>query len=421
MGLKKNGLSLVLPLILVAVILLFGTRSAGQEQMEPASSDTRPHYRISVLTFEPGKDLFSAFGHTAIVVRYMASGQSKVYNFGTFDFRRKDATWRYIKGDLNYWLSVSTLSSTLKRYRNFGRGALIQRLDLNPDRARWLAKTLEAETHPSRRHYQYRHFENNCCIRVRDLIDQATGGKLRSTFEQENTRGSYRQWTRSLMADHLFYRVAVDFVLGPAGDRDLTRFEEQFLPRVFSEDLALVSLSEPRRPLVVDTQRLDPTGRGTTADAHPVVLTVLVGLAVLFVFGVAIPVALGHGVLSRRLLGMSLFVWALFAGALGLLLVFLQTTSHFCTHDNENHVLVPLTHLWLVYPGFRLLFRADIPRKLQWTTTFYLGLSLSALFLYWIGKVCALFTQENARYFVPVLVVNLLLFLAMRRSFHRER
>ena len=43
-------------------------------------------YQISLLTCDPGDQLYSAFGHSAIRVLEKSTGEDLVFNYGTFDF-----------------------------------------------------------------------------------------------------------------------------------------------------------------------------------------------------------------------------------------------------------------------------------------------------------------------------------------------
>ena len=93
---------------------------------------------ISLLTFGPGDETFSKFGHDAILVRDPRQPPLRrelVFNYGTFRF---DSPWLimdFLKGKLSYWLSVSTLDRTLAAYRAANRSVSQQELSLSPEAA----------------------------------------------------------------------------------------------------------------------------------------------------------------------------------------------------------------------------------------------------------------------------------------------
>src|SRR5206468_3124083 len=105
-----------------------------------------------------------------------------VYNFGTTDFLRSDLATAFLRGHVPFWLSVSTFSSTLAAYRAEDRSIWVQELRLTETQSEWLAARLRWQALPANRSYPYDHFVDNCTTRVRDLIDQASGGRVRAAL-----------------------------------------------------------------------------------------------------------------------------------------------------------------------------------------------------------------------------------------------
>src|SRR5665647_1045297 len=62
---------------------------------------------ISILTVDPGQELYTIFGHTAIRVTDETLKIDRVYNFGTFDSSSPFFYVEFLRGDLNYFLSIS--------------------------------------------------------------------------------------------------------------------------------------------------------------------------------------------------------------------------------------------------------------------------------------------------------------------------
>src|SRR5262245_2561812 len=81
---------------------------AAPSPAEPAKDAPPPEppdmLDIEVLTFGPGDHPFFKFGHDAILVRDVAAGQERVYNFGTFRFDSPRLIGEFMKGRLTYWL-----------------------------------------------------------------------------------------------------------------------------------------------------------------------------------------------------------------------------------------------------------------------------------------------------------------------------
>ncbi|HCY46412.1 MAG TPA: hypothetical protein DHU89_06985, partial [Flavobacteriales bacterium] len=63
--------------------------------------NTKPgETEIYILTCSPGADLYSVFGHAAIVVKTPTS--DFVYNYGTFNFDTENFYLKFAKGQLPY-------------------------------------------------------------------------------------------------------------------------------------------------------------------------------------------------------------------------------------------------------------------------------------------------------------------------------
>ena len=71
---------------------------------------------ISVLTCGTSTEVYALFGHTAIRVKDKANGIDVVYNYGAFDFSTPNFIGRFVKGDLQYFV---TNGSYIDFYYNY--------------------------------------------------------------------------------------------------------------------------------------------------------------------------------------------------------------------------------------------------------------------------------------------------------------
>src|SRR4051812_47276231 len=53
---------------------------------------------ISIITIEPGDEIFEKFGHNAIRVQDAFSGTDLLYNYGVFDFFEHNFVIKFLKG-----------------------------------------------------------------------------------------------------------------------------------------------------------------------------------------------------------------------------------------------------------------------------------------------------------------------------------
>ena len=97
-----------------------------------SSQQISENARFSILTCSPGKELYSAFGHTAIRFSDSLNGEwvDVVFNYGTFEFS-DDFYIKFAQGRLNYMLDIQEFSTFYRQYILSGRGILENELMLN--------------------------------------------------------------------------------------------------------------------------------------------------------------------------------------------------------------------------------------------------------------------------------------------------
>jgi Domain of unknown function (DUF4105) len=314
-----------------------------------------------VLTFGPGDQTFSKFGHDALWVHDPQAARKRrdqVYNYGTFRF---DSPWLildFLKGKLNYWLSVSTLDRTLASYRAANRSVDAQELALSPDQARAINDFLIENVKPENAAYRYDYYRDNCATRIRDVLDRHLGGELRSA-SQGAARLTYREHTRRLTVDAPVLFFALDLALGPLIDRPISEWDEMFLPARVQAKLEQLKTATGE-PLVRRGFPLVQARREPPLEVAPgfrwgwLLLGVAVGGA-LYLLG-----RLQRG-WARKSLAAALGALGFVAGLLGVLLLILWLlTDHEVTYWNQNVLLCPV---WaLAMPVLARDFARSAPR-----------------------------------------------------------
>ena len=195
----------------------------GGAHAQPATADAQAAPRIGVVTMGPGDIFWERFGHDAIVVDDGAPGGPTSYNFGFFDMAEDGFIGRFVRGEMEYMLVALPLEEDLRYYREVGRGARLQWLDLDPAQAQALAAALAENARPENARYRYDYYTDNCATRVRDAIDRALGGQLRRQLEVRSSGDTYRGESVRLASPAPWMRVGFDLGLGPFADRPLTR------------------------------------------------------------------------------------------------------------------------------------------------------------------------------------------------------
>lgn len=335
----------------------------------PRSARAEPgdDLRISVLTFGPGDHPFARFGHNAVVVRSTTPKETKVYNYGTYEFSSPTLVRDFLASRPRYWLSVSTLSSTIVSYRAQNRSITEQELALSPAQRQRIAARLAHDALPENKHYLYDYYLDNCSTRVRDVVDEVLGGRL-----HDATRGparlTYRGHTARLVADQLPIFLGLDLALGGAVDRPITEWDETFLPESLAAGLRKVRLATPagEAPAVSRESRLFVAERPPLPSDPPNRIPFLGFVGSLIGGTLALLGYLGRSRLAARITFAALLsILGLVTGLLGSLLAYLWlATDHVVAHRNEN--LFQLSPLGLLVVPLALWAATGAPRGRGW-------------------------------------------------------
>ena len=312
-------------------ILLFGVLPvAGQAPGQPGDE-----LEFSVLTFGPGDEIWEPFGHIGLRLRNLRTGADHVFNWGVFSFEQEGFLGRFLRGEMLYSMGADPTAGTLRLYERLNRTIDEQQLDLTASEKTELWQLLAANLREP--DYRYDYFLDNCSTRVRDLLDQATGGLVRPALESRPD-ATYRFHTRRLTQQVSAVFSGMDVLMAGRTDRPQSAWEASFAPLILSEELDRVVLDrpgQPPRPLVAGRARLFEADRSPLPEEpdflvwRDVVPGWLCGLVVLW----------GSRAASRWRRGAAAVaagLWSLLTGLAGALLVFMSFTAHVFAHWNEN-------------------------------------------------------------------------------------
>lgn len=232
------------------LIILAAAITAGARSQDSLS--------ISLLTCSQGRDVSSAFGHSALRVKDYNNGRDFVFNYGTFSFEEPHFFLRFLKGDLNYFLSVNSFNAFKRSYDAVGRGIVEQPLNLTKAQAAEIYAFLLDNYKPSNRYYLYDFLQDNCATRIRDIFDR-NGFSVSDTL----TGYTYRDELQRLVGDRRWMMFGIDLILGAKTDRKITVRESTFLPDRLSEVLTAYSNTEiDGEPLASSPSRISMPARG---------------------------------------------------------------------------------------------------------------------------------------------------------------
>lgn len=171
------------------------------------------HIIISLLTCDPGAELYARFGHTAIRVQDTELNQDWVFNYGLFSFQQPHFYSRFIKGETYYQLGVEYTSSFYAAYAAEGRRIFEQKLDLNQDQALVVRDALLTNYRPENREYLYNFVFDNCATRPYHLLYPED-----STSHTGANGPTYRQLIHRCVGTCSISAFGIDLLLGPKAD-----------------------------------------------------------------------------------------------------------------------------------------------------------------------------------------------------------
>ncbi len=320
----------------------------------PVTSDTgvgpvATPLTIEVITWGQGEPVWERFGHNAIRIRDARAGSDFAYNWGMFDFNQPNFLGRFLSGDTKYWMEPTPTAMMVDFYQRLGRPATIQRLNLSPSQAMELQRFVEWNAREENKWYRYDYFLDNCSTRLRDALDRALGGQLRREWGGDTTRHTFRSEALRLVEGLPFTQQGMDIALGRPADRDMTAWEEAYVPMRLRDRLRTVRIAGAGGasvPLVASEYEVAASSHVVEApvwprhDARNLVIGTLLGL--LFALSA---VRAGRDRRWGVLFGGVGSVWAFVVGLLGVILLLAWTmTRHQFWYANENLLLAnPVT------------------------------------------------------------------------------
>lgn len=296
---------------------------------------------ISILTCEPGEELYSVFGHNAIRV-YEPGEFDVVYNYGTFEFS-DDFYLQFAQGKLNYKLSRSGFPDFNYEYLMTNRKVDEQVLALDSLDKQRLFDLLEENYLPENRYYLYDFFYDNCATRIRDMLEKALGDRLVWHTQFPENEITFREMIQRYLGKMHWGDFGIDLALGMPCDKRMTARQNMFLPDEVLIEANLATLDG--HPLVLETNELllsQDDLKMPLGTNWPLIISLLVAL-----------LALLDLVLYRIGKLKNLFVPRLilvFYGLLGVAIFLLWfATDHVTTKFNFNLIWASPLYLFFIF------------------------------------------------------------------------
>ncbi len=205
-----------------------------------SSRDLSGFSEFYLLTYLPGEELYSVFGHSAIRLKDPVQGIDLVYNYGTFDFSTPFFYIKFVNGNLPYQLSRTSYATALRQMKQEKRSVLQQRLALTLEEKKKLYNVLETEYLPENRSYTYRFFKNNCSTKIRDIVKSSVKQDIK--YEETRKKLTFRQLVHRYMDQKPWTKLGTDLMLGKMADKYASTEETMFLPDYLTFHFALATV-----------------------------------------------------------------------------------------------------------------------------------------------------------------------------------
>ncbi|MFT3827301.1 MAG: DUF4105 domain-containing protein [Chitinophagaceae bacterium] len=333
--------------------------------------------KISLLTCSPGEELYSTFGHSALRVKDDYYGSDVIYNYGTFEFN-DEFYMKFVRGKLNYFLSVEKYDEFVGSYQWEKRGIIEQELQLTCAEKQALVSALGLNMRKENRYYKYDFLFDNCTTRLRDIISKHTSNRVlfKNILPEEVPTFRNLLYTYLNAGGQHWSKLGIDILLGSKLDKKVTNEQAMFLPEILMKGFDNAYTSG--HPLVKSKQTIlsaAPIEPATTWFRPELLFTALFVLIGLLSFNK-----------NRRIArAMRIFdvVFFMLLGLLGVLLLFMWFgTDHIVCSNNYNLLWALPTHLPVAF---------ILHKQKKWLQQYFIVTLIIALLL----AVCWLFLPQQ--------------------------
>ena len=354
----SHFLNLNLAFSLIFFCVLLDAQKSSAQGIQAAFNDDQIPPNLSslhfyLITVDVGDQVWDNFGHTALRIYNEDSNTDVVFNWGTFDASGGvlDFSWNFFKGIMDSRLTTSTPSQEFSLYSAQRRTVWQDKINLTNPQQRRLYQRLLWNLEPPNTTYDYQYFFNNCTTKIRDYLDESLDSSLSSRFDGM-TDLSFRDHVRAHYKSVGLVGISLDILMNSDIDRQVSEWEEMFLPLKFRERLLQiesdVAENGERKMLLSDSQLIaEFTPPTVVTDPYRFTFYLLtLPVAFLFLMIRKIPqiyhatrsrVGLRFPKLNYRLLAILGGVTSIFSGIYGLLMLGSWFISgHTDTHHNVN-------------------------------------------------------------------------------------
>ena len=192
-------------------ILLFAFNTVLSQNIS-LSKDSK----VSILTCNKGAELYSLYGHTALRIKDSKINLDIIFNYGAFDFSTPNFYLKFIKGDLQYFVTTNVFNEFLDQYTQENRAVFEQELILTDLQKQQLLNNLTASLLTEDRFYTYKYIDRNCTTMVMEQVNKVL---VRNKIPLlQKTQLTYREILYGYQKDLFFENLGINIIFGTLVD-----------------------------------------------------------------------------------------------------------------------------------------------------------------------------------------------------------
>jgi len=215
---------------LLLTLLLITTISFSQ------SISLSENTKVSILTCGTGPESYAMYGHTGIRIQDIDKQIDVVYNYGAFDFNTPNFIGKFVKGDLQYFVTNGNFEHFYYNYQEENREIIEQELNLSSTQINQLFQQLNAAVYSEDRYYTYKFIDRNCTTMVVDKINSILGSEI---IKSNATHQSYREILYPYMSN-FYMKLGIQLIFGAKVDEPAKRL---FLPYEFKNAISIAKVN----------------------------------------------------------------------------------------------------------------------------------------------------------------------------------
>ena len=299
--------------------------------------------KISILTCDPGNEIYSLFGHSALRIKDTKNQIDMVVNWGLFEFSENQFEFGYdfAKGRLNYFMGLQSMTNFIYEYARSNRGVREQVLNLDEQEKLNLLSIISENYKPENRNYRYEFFYDNCSSRIRDLLVEVFKKKInfhKSTLADKNT---FREIIHQYLKYNPWLELGIDLVLGKKIDVLVSNNNLMFLPEKVESilDKSQVENESEKKNIILTKSTIVNSNKQERTSEN----IVKYSWGIFFITLILLYLKQSHLIRVWSIMNLSVL------GILGILLIFMWWgTDHQATKMNFNLLWASPLHFILI-------------------------------------------------------------------------